>query len=599
MPRDFSPDITPALLRLPDELLEAIASNLSASDLVAFGKTCKRAHKITCESSIWKQHCISTWRYWEERHDLPGKLDLPPGQTDWHKLYSERAQIDREALDVFNQMLLTQRRRYERMQQIAAHRYDVKDLMLSLKNETPDSAEDVLARRYHANAILGQVHRATAVEKWMSLQQGQPVKLEEALGAYDLFVLAGDKGDLGDIKNELDRIARLIKEEYRNENRDADEDAEFDHLTVRQKATRIALYLRSANLVGNPSAEDYHALRNNFISLALFDDRHTSLPLQSVAIYCAVAERLGVTASPSNFPQHVHAVIQSPPAQSLDGAPAPSSTEFMYMDPWNSGVEVPQDQLQQRLVQMGVPPGQHAHYLGAATTLEMVLRTGRNIMTSVEEARHRLRQAYSPGGPDVEAAWYSMLWSMLILGDSNPLAARQRRRQCLGYLVEHFHAHFPEDIGLIELTPPLFEGEYKQQALQDLVDSARAADRDGKKPSPRDGDADAVRFRVGAHFRHRRYGYEGFIVGWDTRCSAGPRWIEQMRVDQLPRGAEQPFYNVVADDNSHRYVAEENIEIPHENPSQALMELAGRYFKRWDEDSKTFVSNIRDEYPDD
>jgi F-box protein 21 len=57
--------------------------------------------------------------------------------------------------------------------------------------------------------------------------------------------------------------------------------------------------------------------------------------------------------------------------------------------------------------------------------------------------------------------------------------------------------------------------------------------------------------------------------------------------------------SVRADDKSVRYVAEENIERMFETPCESLMSLAGRYFKRWDRDRKVFVSNIRDEYPDD
>lgn len=30
-----------------------------------------------------------------------------------------------------------------------------------------------------------------------------------------------------------------------------------------------------------------------------------------------------------------------------------------------------------------------------------------------------------------------------------------------------------------------------------------------------------------------------------------------------------------------------------------LLRLAGRYFKRWDENEERFVSNLRDQYPDD
>jgi F-box protein 21 len=48
-----------------------------------------------------------------------------------------------------------------------------------------------------------------------------------------------------------------------------------------------------------------------------------------------------------------------------------------------------------------------------------------------------------------------------------------------------------------------------------------------------------------------------------------------------------------------RYVAEDNIEIIEPEMPTSLMGVAGRYFKRWDGVAHRFVSNIRDEYPDD
>jgi len=55
-----------------------------------------------------------------------------------------------------------------------------------------------------------------------------------------------------------------------------------------------------------------------------------------------------------------------------------------------------------------------------------------------------------------------------------------------------------------------------------------------------------------------------------------------------------------ADDESTRYVAEENIELTATDEiSPTLMAIAGQYFKRWDQKSYSFVSNIKDEYPDD
>lgn len=52
-------------------------------------------------------------------------------------------------------------------------------------------------------------------------------------------------------------------------------------------------------------------------------------------------------------------------------------------------------------------------------------------------------------------------------------------------------------------------------------------------------------------------------------------------------------------DKSLRYVAEENVIPMREPPPDSLMNLAGRYFKRYDSETNMFVSNIRDEYPED
>jgi len=54
-----------------------------------------------------------------------------------------------------------------------------------------------------------------------------------------------------------------------------------------------------------------------------------------------------------------------------------------------------------------------------------------------------------------------------------------------------------------------------------------------------------------------------------------------------------------AGDRSKRYVAEENIQPLSGEPSAVLTKLAGQFFKRWDTEAQRFISNIKDEYPDD
>ncbi|EME40167.1 hypothetical protein DOTSEDRAFT_74857 [Dothistroma septosporum NZE10] len=585
----------PPIFTLPDELLEIIVSYLLPAETLSFGAASKRSNKITYEPLVWRRHCMHTWRHWHRRHDIAEKLESPPTQTKWHQLYHERRRVDRDVSELFVAMLLTQQLRFDRMEKIAQHGYDVKDLMLQIRDHTPDDADDVLARRYHADRVLGQLHRAAAIEKWSRVTKRQMVRLEEVLGAYDLFVLNGQNGDLADIDRELDRLAARVQEGHED----------WEELSTRRKAIAVASLLRSEGLVGNAGEEEYHALRNNFISIALFDEPHSSLPLQSVAIYCAVARKLGINAKPSNYPQHVHAVIEAPANRTLDGkyktAIQGAAPELMHMDPWRSSSEVPQQQLSMRLLQMGAPQHQHAHHLSATSTMQVAMRTGRNIMNSVHEAREQVRgPTRNRTYPDIEAAWYCTVWSMIVIGDNNSAGTLHQRRQCLPYLIQQFQAHFPEDMGLIEReVVHIFRGEREHEVMLQLIERNRIDDRNAKAPSPRGDNTAAVKYKIGNHFRHKRYEYEGFIVGWDMKCEAEDRWIEQMRVDHLPDGRSQPFYNVVAEDESVRYVAAENINIADEQPSESLMRMAGKYFKRWDPENKTFVSNIKDEYPDD
>ena len=52
--------------------------------------------------------------------------------------------------------------------------------------------------------------------------------------------------------------------------------------------------------------------------------------------------------------------------------------------------------------------------------------------------------------------------------------------------------------------------------------------------------------------------------------------------------------------NTIYHVAEQNIAVvKDQKPCESLMHVAGRYFKAWDGERGVFVSNMREEYPDD
>ncbi|ERT02645.1 hypothetical protein HMPREF1624_00946 [Sporothrix schenckii ATCC 58251] len=148
-----------------------------------------------------------------------------------------------------------------------------------------------------------------------------------------------------------------------------------------------------------------------------------------------------------------------------------------------------------------------------------------------------------------------------------------------------------------------------------------------------------VLFRIGQVFRHRRFGYIGIINGWspddptslpspnnmsmaetttpsDAEDSGGsgrgtpvpfpngggPLADTAAATAAAPRRRKKSaFYTCLRTGVERQVVAQRNIEIvtdPDLVP-EALMFLAGKHFKRFDRSTCTFVSNLREFYPDD
>ena len=96
--------------------------------------------------------------------------------------------------------------------------------------------------------------------------------------------------------------------------------------------------------------------------------------------------------------------------------------------------------------------------------------------------------------------------------------------------------------------------------------AVRAAEA-GLPSTPRLRSADEladVRYAVGQIIRHDRYDYRAIILAYDPVCMKDDTWQEEMGVDRLVRGANQPFYLVAVDvrDRSpaqRTYVAQEHV----------------------------------------
>lgn len=96
-----------------------------------------------------------------------------------------------------------------------------------------------------------------------------------------------------------------------------------------------------------------------------------------------------------------------------------------------------------------------------------------------------------------------------------------------------------------------FLANFKERRVAQLGDQVWPKHRDpsGKMPV----------YRVGQVLKHQKYSYVCVITGWDLNCTMPMRWQEQMGIEKLTSRAEQPFYSVLANDGSIRYVAQENL----------------------------------------
>jgi len=616
------------LLDLPDEILHNIFSLLDVTSLVSTQNTCRRFFDLD-SPLLWRKHCISEYTYWHPTHNFSRILQQPAiVEQPWRGLLRERRTKDLRIRRTITEIIPTTVERLARLRSIVLDAEDAKDVLYDLL-ACPDDALDVLARRYWINEALGSIDRTRAIEEWAKLADNTDVPLERALGAFDLFCCERPPETLDQISAHLDMLA----DNFRADN------PEHASLTLRERAIALVVWLRSIGFRG-VEPDHYYELKNSLISVALCDASHSSIPIISVAIYSCIAQRIGIDAQPCGIPSHVLAIVRAPAGQTLDGeVTTDTKLDTTFLDPFTDSNEIPPAQLTQQLLGMGFPSSLVSSLHGVLKPLAvqgLLLRASANIanlrrhhndpptfttvLTDVAPEALTFLQGGGHFIPTLQTtlyssrALYATIWVQLV--STNDQA--HRLEGDLGDHLESFAQAFQVDFQIDEplatrYVLPILDRigadvELFQTFLQRFVDE----DASEPVPSPRLGvpDAARVRFRVGQIFRHRRFRYLAAITGWDPKCKASDQWMRQMNVDALEGGRTQCFYHVVVEDGSTRYVADENVVLEYSNSNggyvdapvpvpPGLEKLAGRWFKRWDQNRGRFISNVEEQYPDD
>ncbi|VUC20710.1 unnamed protein product, partial [Clonostachys rosea] len=613
-----------SLNQLPDEIIRHILFSLSPLDtLHGIGLTCRRLARLSKEGLIWRFHCIQDFSYWHPSHSFKTLLRLPAHRTNWKQLYVLRYARNKQVSRLLEGILRTKIGRLKKYERITKLGYDAKDFLLE-QCDADDSLEDVLARRYFAHRALDAIHRHIAIEQWISLSMEpdthDPLELEKALGGFDMFVLHGQRGDLDDITATLGSLTAKFCSSH----------PQMVEWTTREKALALNKWIRAKNLTGLQHPErDYRNLRNCLIGQALQHEDHESLPIISSAIYCSLAQRLGLDARCNAFPSHIHVVVSPAPGRDLDGKQvdeAIGAGKRMYLDPHGSDDEIPEKELRGIMARFGWQNSAEA--MNPTSTSSTVVRTANNIRLSYETfldqpdhdgETNLTRLLHGPGPMNVNACYYASLWAVLILmPTSTPDWA-----EYFDAFMDQCCRSWPEDTWLAEkYAMPLFERfaaqrqRFMRRVNADVSDAWRVIrltqQTDEVPPAvfsrTRKGH-EGIPFKIGQVIRHRRYGWVGVITGWSVMASDTTRRTEESDEPDLDlsdyevvRNPEKTYFTYIRPTSMERFVvAEGNVELI--NDPELVLEIpfiyAGKYFKRFDPETCRFISNIKEQYPED
>jgi F-box protein 21 len=232
---------------------------------------------------------------------------------------------------------------------------------------------------------------------------------------------------------------------------------------------------------------------NHFPHAYLSTNKRT-IPISLVHIFVAIARRLGIAASPVDFPARVLAHVSS-----LDPA-----VDDIYVDVFGSQskpILSARDDIPLMLLRAGISPQSMMQYISPGNGSPMLLRAARNIFAS----HHSLVNV--PEMVSKPSIYAALCVHVLLTSDA----------RLVSYMMSHIDvrpldcATFLSDILAPALGPRCRE-VLEESCRSILMNEAEAA----SVVNLRSKSNIQLKFFVGLIFEHRIYGYIGCIIGWEV-----------------------------------------------------------------------------------
>ncbi|XP_064612158.1 F-box only protein 21-like [Liolophura sinensis] len=305
---------------------------------------------------------------------------------------------------------------------------------------------------------------------------------------------------------------------------------------------------------------NYYSPENSYINKVL--ERRIGIPISLAIVYSAVARRLGVLCSPVNFPSHFllkwreHPMLPDPQQDTyIDVFRA---GRFLTQQECGSALQITQSALNDPKVYSAIEP--RLVYERMARNLVYIGRQQGQMGDSMLCLRNALELYLVISPDDLE------------------------KRLLLARVNLHLNINLPDVVESLQRIADMDQAQmslvtYMISAAQALIHEEKSSQSKEIKAKTRAPNS-VVDFSVGMIMKHKRYHYMCLIYGWDPVCKASPEWILQMGVNNLPKKDTQPFYNVLVQDGSNRYAAQENLEFAENSPEITHPEV-GKYFQEY------------------
>ncbi|GJE85809.1 YccV-like-domain-containing protein [Phanerochaete sordida] len=580
---------------LPVELYAAILSEIPSSKEDPSEQTlfhCLRANSVLRAAAlapqVWKTPYLVRYMHADEQRERQRRTAVA---GDWRKLFVQRRTLDYHALRALDTI------RNERVGRHTAASTIVKDYGFDVwdafreesslpvpawcHDQPPEDTavqppRDALPRRYWAQVMLGVISRHSVIGMWSRVAQvgDQSVSFEEALAGLSAFFDVSTQEVLAELEVICDKCIENLVD--KGVPLDPDEPG-YDFWNLVEEI-REAIHDMGFGIAQGP---EFYRVTNQFPHFFLKPEGRRSIPMSLVYVFVAVARRLGIQASPANFPGVVQAHIQPPNGE---------RAKLMDMRGTDPPSEFPNTQYIQFWPAMLQNQEEYSH---PAAPSVMLSRACNNIQAFMQQEM----VAGVPQSPEVhDSAFYAGSCWIMVEGAANHIVPSPPDSKPLDF-----------EAVLIDVLCPMLPSAMRnalsahfQRIIED--DEARARSIKLHSSYPR------VAFFVGLPFVHKRYNYLGVIYGWDPTCMASEEWMEQMHVDALEFGRNQPFYRVIPAEGQPRYVAQENISPVVKSGLSELFQchsLIGRYFVDLERDSRIALcrllpsKELRDMYPED